>query len=152
MTLPVLISGLAFIVSAIALVLTILQRQRERLEAIVEGLRGDRRAVTYAALTIRLSRLLGRRDYRRSLIASLLLAWNFERSDRARAAVLAALVDAKRSYPQDYSEVVADLAGRFTDYERTVPNGNINRGRNRLNDVTAAVDTASEAHGQHGSV
>src|SRR5882672_7969020 len=59
-----IIAGLAFIVSAISLTISILQRRRERVEAVIEGLRGDRRAVAYAAHTIRLSRLLGRNDHR----------------------------------------------------------------------------------------
>jgi hypothetical protein len=54
------VAGLAFIVSTIALTFSILRWRHERIEAIITGLRGDRRAVTYAALTIRLSRLLKR--------------------------------------------------------------------------------------------
>jgi hypothetical protein len=137
------ISVLALVVSVFALVLTIQQRRRERLDAYIGNLLGDRRSVTNAAITIRLSRLLRNDGYRRSLIASLLLAWNFETSDRARAAVLAALVEAKRAYPGDYRAVVADLTEMNTDYERVVPSGDISRGQGRLNDVTAAVETAS---------
>jgi hypothetical protein len=136
-------AGLALIVSLISLTISILQRRRERIETVIEGLRGDRRAVTYAAHTIRLSRLLRRNDYRHSLIASLLLAWNFETSDRARAAVLAALVDARRDYPHDYAGAVTDLAGRFTAYQRAAPNAKMDRGLIRLDDVKAAVEAAS---------
>ena len=79
-------------------------------EAVIAGLlRGDRRSVTYAAQTIRLGGFLRRRAYRRSLNASLLLAWNFETLDRARASVLAALVDAKVRRPREYQDVVNDL-------------------------------------------
>jgi len=146
-----ILSGFAVIVSIVAFTFSVLRWRHERIETIITGLRGDRRAVTYAALTIRLSRLLRRKDYRRSVIASLLLAWNFETSDRARAAVLAALVDARRDYPQDYEEVVADLRERFTVYERTVPNGKIGRGHNRLNDINRAVEEASAVDKQRVS-
>jgi hypothetical protein len=141
------VAGLAFIVSTIALTFSILRWRHERIEAIITGLRGDRRAVTYAALTIRLSRLLKRSNYRLSLIASLLLAWNFESSDRARAAVLAALVDAKQKYPKDYSAVVADLRKRFDDYARTVPDAQMDRGFRRLDDVSDSVERASKNSG-----
>jgi hypothetical protein len=140
---PLTVSIVAALVSTVALLLTVLQRRRERIEAVIEGLRGDRRAVTYAALTIRLSRLLRRNDYRRSLIASLLLAWNFEKSDRARAAVLAALVDARQTYPNDYAEVVEDLRQRFANYESAYSEAKIERGVGRLTDVTEAVNLAA---------
>lgn len=136
-------AGIALLVSSISLTLSILQRNHERVEAVIEGLRGDRRSVTYAALTIRLSRLLQQKKYRQSLIASLLLAWNFETSDRARAAVLAALVDTQRQYPTDYIAVVKDLEQRFAEYEMAAEKGDINRGQTRLNDVKAAVKKAS---------
>jgi hypothetical protein len=136
-------AGAALLISLVSLVVAVVQRRPDRIESVIAGLRGDRRAVTYAALTIRLSRLLVRSDYRRSLIASLLLAWNFESSDRARAAVLAALVDARRDFRSDYDNVVADLEERFTEYERSVEDGDIQRGRSRLNDVTTSVEIAS---------
>jgi len=140
---PLAVSIAAALVSLVALLLTVLQRRRERIEAVIEGLRGDRKAVTYAALTIRLSQLLQRDDYPRSLIASLLLAWNFETSDRARAAVLAALVDAKQNHPDDYGKVVNDLRQRFSSYESAYAEAKIDRGVARLTDVTAAVDAAT---------
>src|SRR5215211_22117 len=113
------VAGLAFIVSVAAFIVSLLRWRHVRLDAILTGLQGDRRAVTYAALTIRLAGLLRRNEYRRSLIASLLLAWNFETSDRARAAVLAALVEAKREYHQDYKETVDDISKGFAVYEAT---------------------------------
>src|SRR5438128_723620 len=108
-----MVAVVALIVSVIALLVGALQRRRERAEAVIQGLGGDRKAVTYAEMTIRLSGLLSRREHRRSLIASLLLAWNFETSDRARAAVLAALVAARTDHPNDYENVV-QIIGRGT--------------------------------------
>ena len=102
-----MVAVVALIVSVIALLVGALQRRRERAEAVIQGLGGDRKAVTYAAMTIRLSGLLSRREHRRSLIASLLLAWNFETSDRARAAVLAALVAARTDHPNAYFRSVS---------------------------------------------
>jgi hypothetical protein len=110
---------------------------------MIEGLRGDRVAVTYAALTIRLAGYMRRRKYRASLIAALLLAWNFETSDRARAAVLAALVQAHSHYQRDYNSVVEDLIERFTVYEESVAGGQIERGVRWLDEVTSAVKAAS---------
>lgn len=137
------VSGAAVVISLAALLLGWLQRRQERVEGVIEGLRGDRKAVTYAALTIRLSGLLRREDYRRSLIASLLLGWNFETSDRARAAVLAALVDARRSYRADYEAVVEDLRRGFATFESAYPEAEIERGVVRLGDVTKAVEIAA---------
>jgi hypothetical protein len=128
-----------------ALLLSVLRQRQARIESVIDGLRGDRRAVTYAALTIRLSRLLKREDYRRSLIASLLLAWNFETSDRARSAVLAALVDAKETYSGDYEAVVADLGQRFDSYQSAYSQAQIDPGVSRLQDVTTAVEAAEGA-------
>lgn len=138
----------ALLISIVSLAISLFQRRRDRVDSVIAGLRGDRRAVTYAALTIRLSRLLERSDSRRSLIASLLLAWNFETSDRARAAVLAALVDARSEFPDDYKSVVEDLEQRFTEYEKAANNGDIQRGRNRMNDVKTAVEKASDRNGK----
>lgn len=140
-----IVSAVAALIALTALLLSVIQQRQARVESVVEGLRGDRRAVTYAALTIRLSRLLRREDYRQSLIASLLLAWNFETSDRARSAVLAALVEAKSSYATDYDAVVADLGRRFDNYKSAYPAAKIERGADRLNDVTTAVAAAESA-------
>jgi hypothetical protein len=141
----VIVSALAAFISLTALLMSVLRQRQGRIESVIDGLRGDRRAVTYAALTIRLSRLLRREDYRRSLIASLLLAWNFETSDRARSAVLAALVDAKKTYPADYGAVVADLGTRFDSYQAAYPEAQIERGVSRLQGVTSAVEAAEAA-------
>lgn len=135
-------------ISLSALTLSLIQQRQARIESVIEGLRGDRRAVTYAALTIRLSQLLKREDYRLSLIASLLLAWNFETSDRARSAVLAALVEAKHSYRADYAAVVDDLGRRFQAYESAHSGARIQRGVSRLGDVTAAVNAATRVEGE----
>jgi hypothetical protein len=70
------------------------------------------------------------------------LAWNFERSDRARAAVLAALVDAKTHYYSDYVTVVKDLGQRFESYKQAYAEADMERGVSRLEDVTTAVDAA----------
>src|SRR5215813_7451926 len=78
-------AGIAVVVSVVSLALSIFEHKCERIEAVIEGLRGGRRSVTCLALTVRLPRLLKRRGYRRSLVASLLLGWNFETLDRARA-------------------------------------------------------------------
>jgi hypothetical protein len=141
---PLFVSIGAALISLVALLLAVIQRRRERVDAVIAGLRGDRKAVTYAAITIRLSQLLRRNDYRRSLIASLLLAWNFETSDRARAAVLAALVDARQTYPDEYANVVEDLRLRFASYESAYSDAKIERGTARLSDVTEAVQAAIE--------
>jgi len=140
-----IVSGVAAVISLTALFLSVLRQRQARIESVIDGLRGDRRAVTYAALTIRLSRLLKRADYRRSLIASLLLAWNFETSDRARSAVLAALADAKSTYPADYEAVVTDLGQRFDSYQAAYSQAQIERGVSRLQDVTTAVEAAEAA-------
>jgi hypothetical protein len=132
----------ALLVACVSLVVSILRQRGQPVEAVIEGLRGDRRAVTYAAQTIRLAEFLKRQTYRRSLIASLLLAWNFERSDRARAAVLAALVQAKIDYPEVYRRVLDDLNQRFSVYEQVVVDGQMERGQRRLLEVTNAVDRA----------
>jgi hypothetical protein len=140
----IIVSVFAALISLTALLLSVVQSRQGRIEAVIEGLRGDRRAVTYAALTIRLSGLLRREDYRRSLIASLLLAWNFETSDRARSAVLAALVEGRRRFPSDYASVVDDLSGRFQSYQSAYSEAKIDRGVARLEDVTRAVDAAAD--------
>ena len=135
----------ALLVACVSLLVAIVKQRGQPVEAVIDGLRGDRRAVTYAAQTIRLAEFLKRRAYRRSLIASLLLAWNFERSDRARAAVLAALVQAETDYPEEYRRVVDDLNERFSVYEQVVIDGEMDRGQRRLLEVTTAVDKAVQA-------
>ncbi|MDH6439437.1 hypothetical protein M2158_007978 [Streptomyces sp. SAI-144] len=121
------------------------------MESVIEGLRGDRRAVTNAAQTIRLSGFLSRRKYRDALIASLLLAWNFETSHRARAAVLAALLQARTDYLHDYRRVVEDISKRFDVYEEVVDEEGIERGQQRLESVTNAVEAAAAASTAHRS-
>jgi hypothetical protein len=133
----------ALSVSLFSVIFALRKSRSEPVEVVIEGLRGDRRAVTYAAQSIRLTGYLKRSKYRSSLIASLLLAWSFETSDRARAAVLAALVQAHNDYRGDYYRVVEDLVERFEVYERVVEGGDIERGRQRLDAVTKAVETAS---------
>lgn len=133
----------ALSLSLLSVILALRKSQSEPVEAVIEGLRGDRRAVTYAAQTIRLAGYMKRRKYCSSLIASLLLAWSFETSDRARAAVLAALVQGHNDYQHDYEKIVKDLVERFEVYEKVVDEGDIERGRRRLDAVTKAVETAS---------
>jgi hypothetical protein len=63
---------------------------------------------------------------------------------------VAALRDAKNRYGENFKTIVDDLSARFADYEKTVKNGDISRGRRRLDDVLAAIDTppAGDKNGQ----
>jgi hypothetical protein len=138
-----LFAGLAIVVSLISLVFTLFDRQRVRIETVIEGLRGDNASVTYTALYIRLSKLLKKRKYRHSLISALLLAWNFQQSDRARASVLMALVNAKRKYAKDYIKAVGDLTAQFDLYASVKGEEDIGkRGKARLKDVLEAIEKA----------
>ncbi|WP_405523464.1 hypothetical protein OG426_09630 [Streptomyces canus] len=139
----------ALLISLISTGIALYRSHGEPVESVIEGLRGEHRAVTYAAQTIRLSGFLGRRKYRAALIASLLLAWNFETSDRARAAVLAALLQARTDHPRDYWRVVTDLTTRFDVYEEVVDEEGIQRGQQRLESVTKAVEAATAVPAAH---
>ncbi|MFJ1975541.1 hypothetical protein ACIO93_43910 [Streptomyces sp. NPDC087903] len=133
----------ALLISLVSAGIALYRSHGEPVESVIEGLRGDRRAVTSAAQTIRLSGFLRRRKYRDALIASLLLAWNFETSHRARAAVLAALLQARIDHFDDYRRVVEDISMRFDVYEEVVGEEGIERGQQRLESVTNAVDSAA---------
>lgn len=135
-------AGIAIIVSLISLIYTFIDRRRVRIESIIQGLQGDKASVTYTALQIRLTKLLSNRKYRHALISALLLAWNFEQSDRARASVLTALLEAKRKYPKDYKNVVTDLTQQFNLYGSVKGEKEIERGTSRLSDVLNAIDKA----------
>ena len=138
-------AAIAIVVSTASFTYTLIDRSRVRIDAILEGLRGDRASVTYTALHIRLTKLLSRRKYRRAIISALLLAWNFELSDRARASVLMALLEAKKRYLKIYEEVVADLKNQFKIYGTVKGEGEIEkRGTARLEDVLSAIDKAEK--------
>jgi hypothetical protein len=136
------IAATALAISIISLIITLLSQRRIRLESIIEGLRGDRRSVTYSALYIRFANLFSRHRFRQSIIASLLLSWNFETSDRARAAILASLIKAKKIYGNDFDQVTNDLKAMFTSYEKAVEKGDISRGQGRLDDVLKSIEKA----------
>jgi hypothetical protein len=121
-----LFAGLAIVVSLISLVFTLFDRQRVRIETVIEGLRGDNASVTYTALYIRLSKLLKKRKYRHSLIS-----------------VLMALVNAKRKYAKDYIKAVGDLTAQFDLYASVKGEEDIGkRGKARLKDVLEAIEKA----------
>jgi len=137
-----IVAIIALIISLVSLALTLLNQSRVRLETIIDGLRGDRRSVTFSALQIRLAGLLKQDQFRKSIIASLLLSWNFETSDRARAAVIAALINAKKMYGNDFEDSVSDLKDMFSNYEQIVEAGDISRGKGRLDDVLNSIKKA----------
>ncbi|HEX8264582.1 MAG TPA: hypothetical protein VF596_04100 [Pyrinomonadaceae bacterium] len=138
-------AGIAIIISVISLIYTFLDRQRGRIDSIIQGLRGDRASVAYTALQIRLTNLLSKRKYRQALISALLLSWNFEQSDRARASVLMALLDAKKKYPKDYDTVIDDLTQQFNIYGSVKGEKEIERGTSRLKDVLEAITRAEKS-------
>ena len=51
----VIFAGIAIILSVISLIYTFLDRQRGRIDSIIQRLRGDKASVAYTALQIRLS-------------------------------------------------------------------------------------------------
>lgn len=140
----VIFAGIAVIISIISLIYTFLDRQRGRIDSLIQGLRGDRASIAYTALQIRLTNLLSKRKYRQALISALLLSWNFEKSDRARASVLMTLLDAKKKHPQDYKSVVNDLTLQFDIYAGVKGEEEMQRGTSRLKDVLEAIETAEK--------
>jgi hypothetical protein len=72
-----------------------------------------------------------------------MFAWNFEDSDRARASVLTALLEAKKKYSKDYDAVIQDLKGQYNIYGEVIGKEQIEkRGMSRLVDVLNAVNKA----------
>jgi hypothetical protein len=136
-------AGVAIIVSLISLGFSLVERTRVSIEAVLQGLRGAKESITYMALHIRLTKLLSKRKYRRALISALLLAWNFEDSDRARSSILTALLEAKRKYPDTYDEVIHDLTRQFDLYGGVIGQQQIQkRGMSRLDEVLDAIKKA----------
>jgi hypothetical protein len=137
------IAAAALIIAFVSFVLTVVERNRTQQDAIIKALQGEKESVAYIALQIskREGFWQGKED---DIIDSLVLAWVYERSDRSRAILLAALKKLKENKQTNVEDSVKRITELLFNYEELVlaPKNlqeDIKRHKERLDDLNNAL-------------
>lgn len=105
-------------VALLSLFLTILDKRRQKHEALISALQGEEEAVAFVAFQLRHRKWGRRRAERLELLSALVVAWIFEHSDRAQAMIHSAVKAVQAEHDDDVVCTIGDIRKQLTNYGR----------------------------------
>lgn len=114
--LTMVFSALAVGIAFLSLVLTLRDKRRQKHEALISALQGEKEAVAFIAFQLRHHRWGHRKSERLELLSALVVAWIFEKSDRARAMIHNALKVVQNIHSKDVELTIKNIREQLEVY------------------------------------
>lgn len=111
-----ILSGAAVVISIVSVLFTLREKRRQKHATLISALQGEKEAVAFIAFQLRNHSWGGRRSDRLELLSALVVAWIFEKSDRARAMVHSALKAVYVDHESDVRQTIDDTQDQLTNY------------------------------------
>ena len=122
-------AGTAVVLSLYSLYVGTKERRKRDHETILNALQGEKEAVAFFARQLQNENIKHNRTERREVVSALVNAWIFEKSDRARAMIHAALKSTCKvnTHSDEVFAIMHDVSEKLEDYVREVYPGEQSR-------------------------
>lgn len=140
------IATLAAFISLVSFAFSYYQYRRAKHDEMIRALQGEKEAVAYIAYQLSQGKLPKNTKLRAEILMSLCLAAVFERSDRSRTLIYAALKNLQELHSDEVVAKIAYIESNFNQFRGIV---DLDRGLRRLRSLKQALGIAQDGFEGH---